>query len=388
MLPIYYTSDEVGAPTLNNVNGSVVGVLDALLTTGFNLRSVTSVTVASNVATAVIPTHGFVGGTGRRVYFEGATPSGLNGIKTVTVVDTNTVTFPAPGIGNGTASGTITAKRAPLGWTKLFSATNKAVYQRTDSQATAMVLRVDDTGTGVASTTYARARMAESATDVDTLTAYAPQDAHLSGGVYISKGSNDSSAKRWIAVGDGRTLWFFSDDSSYPFASYSGLHGFGFGDINSWRSGGDAYGCLVVGGQSNNGQNRTHLSTDSPGLTEGIYVARPVNHIGGATAAAFRGRMVGQFVGATATSHSPYPSPVDGGMAVETAILVPEYTTVGSYPFRGTARGMAHPLGNVTAILHGQVLNNLVGSSDSWLCIGVVAQGNPGTLMFNVSAEW
>lgn len=388
MLPICYSSDEVGAPTLNNVNGSLIGVLDALLTTGFNPRSVTSITVASNVATAVIPTHSFMGGVGRRVLFAGASDAALNGAKTVTVVDANTVTFPAPGVANGVASGTITAKRAPLGWTKLFSGTNKAVYQRTDPQATAMVLRVDDTGSGVASTTYARARMAESATDVDTLTAIAPLDTHLSGGVYVSKGVNDATAKRWVAVGDGRTLWFFSDDTGYPFSSNGGLHGFCFGDMNSWRSGGDAYGCAIMGGQSTSGLNHIHLSTDSPSLSAGMYVARATNHIGGSTAVSLRGRATGQYVGAATNSHSPYPSPVDGGMAVELTVLVPEYTVSGGYPFRGTARGLAHPLGIVFAQLHGQLLNNLVGSSDTWLCVGVSSQGAPGTLLFNLTSEW
>lgn len=390
MLPICYSSDEVGAPTLNNVNGSLVGVLDAVLTTGFNPRSVTSITVASNVATAVIPTHSFVGGVGRRVLFAGASDAALNGVKTVTVVDANTVTFPAPGVANGVASGTLTAKRAPLGWTKLFSGTNKAVYQRTDPQATSMVLRVDDTGSGVASTTYARARMAESATDVDTLTAIAPLDTHLSGGVYVSKGTSDATAKRWVAVGDGRTLWFFSDDSAYPFSSYSGLHGFGFGDVTSWRSGGDAYGCLIWGGTSSTGANNTHYSTDTPTLAGGIYVARSVNHIGGSTAVSFRGRATGQYAGASTVGHAPYPSPVDGGCAIETAVLVPEYVTTGFPPFRGTARGVAHPLGAVTTVLHGQTLPNLVGTNDTFLCVGCTAQGSgsSGALLFNLTSEW
>lgn len=389
MLPIYYSSDEVGAPTLNNVNGSLIGALDAILTTGFNPRSVTSIAVASNVATAVIPTHSFIGGVGRRVLFAGASDAALNGIKTVTVVNGNTVTFPAPGVADGTASGAITAKRAPLGWTKLFSGTNKAVYQRTDVTATPMVLRVDDTGSGVASATYARARMAESATDVDTLTAISPPETVMFG-VYVSKGTNDATAKRWVAVGDGRTLWFFSDDSTYSFSSYGGLHGFGFGDLNSWRSGGDAYSCLVWGGNATNGANLTHYSGETPGLTEGLYIARPTNHVGGSTAVAFRGRATGAYVGASSASHAPYPSPVDGGLAIETAVLVVERTALGStpYPMRGTARGVAHPLGFTGAALHGQFLSNLIGSSDTWLCVGAAGQGVAGMLMFNLTSEW
>lgn len=389
MLPIWYHSDETGAPALNNTAGSLIALLDALLITGFNTKAVTSVSVSAGVATAVISGHGYE--VGKTLLIAGATPTGLNGNQVITaVVDANTVRWAAAGVPDGAATGTITAKRAPLGWVKAFAGTNKAIYQRTDPQATSMLWRVDDTAAGVAFATYARALMVETAVDVDTYTAAAPQSSHLSGGVYISKGENTAASKRWLAVGDGRTLHFFSDDTQFPFASHGGLHGAGFGDLNSWRSAGDAYGCLIWGGVGTNGLNYTHLSSNAAALAGGIYVARGTNHIGGSTAAVFQGRTGnGRYVGVLGDAEFPaYPSSIDGGMGVETVVLVREYSTATSHQIRGTMRGMAHPLNAVGTSLHRQVISNFVGTTDQYLVVGCVSQGQPGSLLFNITSEW
>lgn len=387
MLPIWYHSEETGAPTLNNAAGSLIAVLDALLTTGFNVKAVTSVSVSGGVATAVISAHGYE--VGKTLLISGATPSGLNGNQVITAaVDSNTVQWLAAGVPDGVATGSITSRRAPLGWVKAFAGANKAIYQRTDLQATSMLWRVDDTGTGVASSTYARALMVETAGGVDTYTGMAPQAAHLAGGVYISKGDNSVAAKKWILIGDGKTIWFFSDDGSYSYASHGGLHGSGFGDINSWRSSGDAYGCMVWGSVNNYGLNYINYAPPTVSNSDGIYMARPTNHVGGSVGAGFRGRISSVYVGQSVAQHAPYPSPVDGGLAIETAVLVPEYVASGSQPFRGVARGLGHPLGAVGGALHKQLLTNLVGSPDTWLCVAVTTNGATGALLFNVTSDW
>jgi hypothetical protein len=198
---VWYDSDETGAPTLNNVAGSAIGVLDACLVNGFNAKSVTSLVVASGVATATISAHGY--GVGRMVEFAGATPSGLNGRKKILSATNNTVTFDATGITDQTATGTITAKRSPLGWAKTYAGTNKAAYSRTDPAATAMMLRVVDDGT---SNYWARAVMYETMSDVDTGTGSTYTSYDGTGGHYIYKGVNDATAKKWILIGDGKTL--------------------------------------------------------------------------------------------------------------------------------------------------------------------------------------
>ena len=122
---IWFDSAETGAPTLNNAAGSLIAVLDACLLNGFNLKSIT-INVAGGVATATCNGHGFSTATGKLVSIAGATPNELNGLKQIASATSNTFTFPAPGVPDGAATGAITAKRAPLGWTKVHAAANKA----------------------------------------------------------------------------------------------------------------------------------------------------------------------------------------------------------------------------------------------------------------------
>ena len=59
-----FDSSETGAPVLNNVPGSLIGVIDAVAITGFNNRAITSLVVAAGVATATCAGHGYSGGYG------------------------------------------------------------------------------------------------------------------------------------------------------------------------------------------------------------------------------------------------------------------------------------------------------------------------------------
>lgn len=383
MLPIYYTSDEPGAPTLNNANGSLISVLDAVLINGFGLKSVTSITVAGGLATVTCAGHQFTGGVGRLVQIAGASPSALNGNQVATVVDANTFTFPTTAA-NGTATGTITARRAPLGWQKVFSSTNKAIYGRTDPQATAMLLRIDDTGTGVASTTYARAVMCESATDVDTMTGVSPTTAQLSGGWSVSKGESSTAAKKWLIVGDERTVYVFTDGASYRWNSNNGLVPFVFGDINSYRSGGDAYGCIIGGGY--NASDLCYLFHHGVGSGASV-VARANNQITPSLWVDIIGRSRGG--GLLGGDGPTYPSAVDGGAAIERTVHVHETDSAGAV--RGEYRGLAHPFANMSSVmqsLHGKLLTNAIGSSDSYLWVAHTNQGSDGLVLFNLTSPW
>lgn len=384
MLPIYYSSDEVGAPALNNAAGSVIGVLDGCLISGYNAKPVASITVSAGMATVVCSAHGYTGGVGRLVLIAGATPAGLNGAKQVSVVDGNTFTFSAPGVADGAASGTITAKRAPLGWTKLHSGTNKAIYQRTDPQATAMLLRVDDTGAGVADAYQARTLMVESATDVDTYTAPSPTAVQKSGGYRVQKGASTTASKSWILVGDGRTIYLFTEDHNYPFSSSGKLFATVFGDISSFRSGGDAYAC-VIGGSDTSGNNRVFLASSGSSSTDRLFIARPTNGLGSSTVITVTTRENGNLLGASGPA---YPSDVDGGSAIDPVLMLREDRSGQQYPYRGAMRGLAYPLGNVGKLLHGQILSGLLGSSDSYLCVAIGDGSTTGCVMIKLTSEW
>lgn len=389
MLPIYYSSTEPNAPTLNNAAGSMLAVLDAVLVNGFGLKSVTSITVAGGVATVTCTGHQFTGGIGRKVAIAGASPSELNGSHDVTVVNANTFTYPTTAAA-GTATGTITAKRPSIGWTKPYTGTNTAMYGRTDPAATAMLMRVEDTA---ATPTYARMIGVESATDINTYTGPFPTTTQYAGaGLWMSKGVSNTTAKRWVAVGDGRTLYLFTDDTSYSFASYGGWHMSVFGDVESWRSGGDAYGCLAGSGRDSNGSNNCHIS-NFPSSDQGMFLCRAGNLVGGSTRASFWIGNTSFTPGSNSPSSGPsYPSPIDNGMAISRQCIVREDQSAFNFPFRGQMRGMAWPMASLVQSsiepLNETILGNWIGDPNSYLFIGVVGQGTPGGLLFNMTAEW
>lgn len=89
-------------------------------------KTLTSVVVASNVATATLEGHGFA--VGDKVYIAGANLSYANGLKAVaTVADADTFTFEATG-SNATATGTITASFQAVGMLETNAAQNAASH--------------------------------------------------------------------------------------------------------------------------------------------------------------------------------------------------------------------------------------------------------------------
>lgn len=386
---VYYSSDETGAPTLNNVNGSMINVLDACLVDGFNAKSVTSLVVSGGVATATISTHGYL--SDRIVAFAGSsvtggTPGLLNGNKKITVVDGNTVTFDATGVADQTASGTITCKRPSLGFTKEHTGTNKAIYKRSDVQATAMMLRVDDTGSGVATTTYARAIMVESASGIDSYTNATPTATQLSGGQYWTKGPDNSTAKPWLLVGDGRTFYFWTDHASYPFTSYTALHFRMFGDITPFRAG-DAYHCMIGGDRDAFGNNNAPLaySPETHPAVPSLAFARLWTGVDfSAYAALIHPTASGTMIGA---SGSAYPSPVDNGLVMQKT-LVTDYHATFVNPFRGVARGLVNPVANIGNRLHKRVLSDLTDFDGDVLFVATITTGGPGCFGVDLTGPW
>ena len=381
---VWYDYAEVGAPTLNNAAGSLLDVLSACLVTGFRVQTLTSIVVASGVATGTLAGHSY--GNSLMVDISGAGTALINGRKLITVTGSGTFTFPAPGVADGTISGTLVAKRSPLGWSMTRSA-NVAMISRTDVTATAMSLRLDDSA---AAQTYgnARAIMVESFSDLNTYSGLTPTAAQLSGGQYWMKGANTATAKSWLLVGDGRTFYLFTDSTQYPASSYGGLPvgPYAFGDIKSYRAA-DAYACMLAGNTSSTGESMvfgqgSYGLGGSPTATS-LMIARPVSGVGAAIAA--QNLSFHRFGG---LSGPPYPSPVDNGLVVSTPVLMFD-TSASSGPIRGEARGVADPLANIpTGVLHKQVLSNLTGSTRDFLAVGFQLSGSYGHVLFDVTGPW
>jgi len=302
------------------------------------------------------------------------------------VTGSGTFTFPTSGVADGAATGSITAKRSPLGWARVANSANKAIYARTDVAATAQVLCLDDTGAGDASATYARAVMAEAWTAADTFTGLAPTAAQGVGGLHVMKGAGSTTAKKWVIVGDSRFIYLFTEGSSYNFATYGGLTMYGFGDINSDRAG-DAYHSILSAYPGNvdgaNGLGKS-AAIGSGGSTD-LYFSRLSNQIGTAVKAVVIGTTQGAPIG---TSGPFYPSPVNNGATIQTPVLVAEDNSAFANPIRGVAPGLGHPLCRNLHVLHLQVLPNVTGSTRAWLAVGTISQGAQGAVVLDVTGPW
>lgn len=275
----YFHSDLPGAPTLNGVAGSLIAVLDACLVDGFGLKSADSVVVSGGIATATFSTgHSFEPDVIALV--AGATPAGLNGEKRVLTTSTNTITFDATDIADGTATGTITVKVAPAGWDKAFSDGQVAVYRSTDAAGTRFYLRVDDSGAN-----NARVVGYEEMTGASTGTGPFPTNAQVSGGGYWAKANNTSAlARTWTICADSRSFSYFVNSV----AGSGGASGsvWSFGDFESVSSA-DLFNCHLSCALA-----PSHTSTGTPQDSNdflhvassggGVYVARSITGITGA----------------------------------------------------------------------------------------------------------
>lgn len=273
----FFHSSMVGAPVLSGTAGAMVGVLDACLKDGFGSKSVNTLVVSGGVATMTV-TGSHSAEVGTTVLVTGATPSGLNGDQKVTAVTGTSVSFATTEV-DGTATGTITFKMSPLGFSTPFTGTNLRAYRADSVESTRMYLRVDDTASQTC-----RVVGYETMSDVNTGLNAFPTNAQEVGGMYWGKSSLASSVARdWVLVGDERGFLIWGNFA----ANVQGVGAaFGFGDIISNKSG-DAYGCAIFG--ANNGIN----STGSPvpgcigygmGTTAATfaYIARASTGLGGA----------------------------------------------------------------------------------------------------------
>lgn len=375
----YFHSAMAGAPTLSGTAGALIAVLDACLKDGFGAQTVTSIVVASGIATVTLS-----GSNPFDVYsvalVSGATPSGLNGEKRVLSSAAGTFTFDATGISDQTATGTISVKLAPAGWAKPYSSSNLAAYKPTDVAASGCLLRVDDTGT-----VNARVVGYETMSDVNTGTGPFPTATQMSGGLYWAKSNlANTTSRNWVVIADSRAIYVMVSQSSGSVTCST----FGFGDVISFKSG-DAYGVFINGGVSDEsgalpGNSSAQLSNNNS--SSGTFSPRSYTQLGTSIASKLVFPQFGSVTAATSGSTSytmPYPNPADG------ALYATQYymTDVVSGVLRGTLPGFycvpqAIPSGTfvtkdtVTGIpgMTGKALKAIVG--------------NNGTALIDVTGPW
>lgn len=239
---------------LNNTTGTLITLLDACLVNGFGSVTPTSITVSSGVATATFSgAHPFKADTVASI--SGATPSGLNGEhKVISLSSTGTsITFDAYGVSDGSASGTITMKLAPLGWEKTYSGTNKAVYRQTDVTGTRFYLRVDDSVGN-----YAKVRGYETMSDVDTGTNEFPRVAQVADVNCVWPKSTTSTAKKWWLAGNSKIFYLGIRGADDAFQERGVNFTLGFGDIQAAKSG-DSYKCMISSSYSTDVTQASYL---------------------------------------------------------------------------------------------------------------------------------
>jgi hypothetical protein len=310
-----FNSTMSGAPVLNGTAGSLVALLDAVLKDGFDTKTLASLVIAGGIATAswvgshsaqaesVILVAGVTGGpTGW---------AGLNGEQKVIAKATlgTSVTFPTT-LPDGTATGTITIKMAPLGWLKPFTGASLGAYKSADVASSGMLLRVDDTGTQ-----FARVRGFESMSDINTGLGPFPTDAQMSGGGYWTKSNvATTAAVPWAIHGDGRIFYF----TATPGIPSGGTFAQGvtrvFGDMIALRPAGDPFACYL--NYSNNVNAPSQIDGGAGSSGDSLRFAAPRDYTG-LGSAVVHGKYPYTYAAATSVSGiagvlGTFPSVVDG----------------------------------------------------------------------------
>lgn len=383
----YFHSAMSGAPTLNGVAGSLIAVLDACLVDGFGLKSADSVVVSGGIATVTFSTgHSFEPDVIALV--AGATPAGLNGEKRVLTTSTNTITFDADGIADGTATGTITIKLAPAGWAKPFSGTNLAAYRSTDPTGTRMFLRVAD------GTTTARVVGYESMSDVNTGVRAFPLDTQLAGGGYIPKASAaNATARAWTVIADSRGWWLHAHTNT----ANLGISGnvWGFGDYDSYKSGDPfacALQCSMMDTSSSNGINLASAEYAGLSVTGGPFTARSFTGLGGSVQldhAQESHRASNGVSGAEASAMVPaYPNGPNNSLILSRNLLVERGVAL-----RGVSRGLLLAAQNCHAAFNwrdkvpgqGQYAGRTLMAVK---CGSAAGTSSAGVVFFDITGPW
>ena len=303
-----FKSTDAGAPVLSGVAGSLIGLLSAILVTGYNSKSVT-VAHSDGLATATCTSHGFV--TGQCLLIAGAGQADYNGEKIISVIDEDTFSFSVPSETTSPATGNITAQVASAGWTMPFSPANKAVFRMGGGNQ--RYLRLDDTGT-----TSARVVGYEAMTSVDVGSGDFPSSVQVSGGLYINKSNvADASPRQWVAMATDRLLhlWINAGPTLGLIAGHQC-----FGDIQSF-AGGDQFNTVLMAqtgySASSVGSYQAMVTTQGyPNVLSGHFMARGYTQTGGSTQvgkhadAAKMASLTGMLGGVGL----PYPNPADGGL--------------------------------------------------------------------------
>lgn len=293
--------DQTNAPQLTGEVGKLDAILYAVLVTGFNTQAISSLTVTSNVATvATSAPHGY------QVYdtilISGANESVFNNEFTIDSIPTSTSFTFAITTTTTPATGSISCKIAPLGWTQVFTnSSGKSVYHSTDITGTGLYLRVDDT-----SARNTLVNMYETMSTLDAGTGKS-QD------TYWAKSTVASTAThQWYIVGNSKCFYLMTEvNLGYPLGNFL----YFFGDTISFRAN-DPW-CCALGGHSATDPGYAYTNsgmTGSAGTATGMCLARAANWIGGYVPFGMYSTPRHIYFGNGTLANNPFPAPLDNSV--------------------------------------------------------------------------
>ena len=273
----WFTDRNPNGPILNGLKGSLVALLDACLVDGYDPRTPDSVVVLGGVATVNIS----AGNPYEKhavISVSGASATTLNAEWRIDSAAATSFTFICPGVADGNITG-VSLKRAPAGWEKVHSATNKAVYRSSNLAATQFLLFVDDDQT---ESKWARVYGAEGMVGATTTGA-----TNLFGGSIGWQKSSLASlvARPWVLTADDRFVGYtpaFYDgrpDSHTPFK---------FGDFPAANPS-DIFNCMITGvlaATNNPGSESSCTNAD-------LIYTRGNRHVAGTVSGAQRNVQIG-----------------------------------------------------------------------------------------------
>jgi len=378
----YYDNAQTGAPSLTGTTGSLIALLDAVLLNGYNLKTLDSIVVSNNVATCTVGAgHGYLAGDGRVITVAGCSGAWavLNGEQTVaSVVSASQFTFLAVGVSNGSATGTITTKVSPLGWTAPYSGTNLKAYKASDVVGSGCLLRVDDTNAYVA-----RVIGCETMTNINTWSAKFPTEAQQAGGLYFTKHYGRDYAVNWFIVADSFAIHIMVATSWYSSWWYGGYF---FGDFAP-HSSNDVYKCMIFGDVSYAQLPTTQGASlfSKQNASGGQFIERSYTGAGTSVASS-------RYWPPTNMGYNngfAYPSE-SGSMVFVSPVLVMQ----GGNIFRGTFPGLFCMMQNVNgSIANKTIINDVAGMSGSILVsiiggAGYNDQPIASTAAFDLVGPW
>ncbi|MCB4362689.1 hypothetical protein KIH07_03025 [Hydrogenophaga taeniospiralis] len=375
-LPNRFDNTETGAPVLNNVNGGGIAVMLACLRDGFNVKAVTSITVAAGVATVQCPAHGFACGQAQLIKITGASVPALNADHQPTLVDANNFSVPAVGVADGSYTAT-DARRAPLGWTEEFNngLGTKSIFRRSAPDALAAMLRVDDS----VGASMMRVRAVDAATGIDALTGLTPTDAQVNGGAYWQKGADSATAKKWFIVGDSRGFFFGTQlGTNDRFVVYF------FGDGVPYYPGDGGFTLLAA--QTNTSYTATPAwglaagtsQVGSPGVGNAIYA--PSGVLPGEAGSQYQAA-VNPSGGVNVSGYNLFQNPV----TYPNPVIHPVIHVLSTGPcIRGQWPGLAYVFAN-SPFANLQVVD---AGADRYLAVSIGVSGQNGQFAIKLSGGW